>query len=438
MKIKKIYIIDSCLKDFHGHFFMEAIAIRSAAIKAGIEAEIWGNNNLDRKIATKFNINPLLPLDFFSAPELLRLIWEKYDRTGIEIVAEQKTENKNGRDTSCLLRILRFFINLLQNTPFKWLFRWPWAKRTMKQVIDTLPIQDDSIYYFQPTSYDVIRRILKELNIRRLALNIVFSSHYAMTMGEIADILKLLRQRPVGAQTFFFWSSEIHLEMHRKFGLDTARLAPITLADNITNCYATKYFDGEIRLTFLGHSSYRKGFHLLPELVKRLKENYQGKNVVFDIQYIQPNSKDEKPHVIENAAKQLRQLGINLITRQLDDEQYRKFFDASDIVLLPYQINGCDSHYSTGGSSGILIEALARGKVVIVPENSWLSLQVNKFHSGKCFVSNEDFYKKVFEAIDHFDVLRELAQQNSEYWKKTHCPENFISTILKCFSSDSA
>ena len=186
-------------------------------------------------------------------------------------------------------------------------------------------------------------------------------------------------------------------------------------------------------MTFLGHSAYRKGFHLLPELIKKIRNHFPQKKFQFDIQYsiIPKNDKYDKYFkIIKSTYSKLQKMDINLISKSLDNEEYYNLLSRADIILMPYQTDVSVQHHVLGGTSGIVLETMARGKIPIVPANTWLSLQVEKFNSGKIFSGNDDFFSKTIEAINEFDTLKPIAEANKEYWSKLHCPEQLIKTIL--------
>ena len=270
----------------------------------------------------------------------------------------------------------RFFKKTVIADPRELLLRNYWVKRSTKNLFDSTRSEVKTLYLFNSSTFYTITRILSGLIQNRLEVDLAFYSHICLEPGEVAQIRQLLEESGRSLRSMFFWSSEIHVERHRTLGLEQARLIPIPLAARLCP-EADNSENNNLTLTFLGQSSSRKGFHLLPELVARVRKAFPNRNINFDIQYVANENYPQKG-LIKEAMLDLKRLGVNLITDKLDDDAYINILTRANIILLPYQLNGDDSHYANGGSSGILIEALANAKVVIVPADSWLALQVAK------------------------------------------------------------
>ena len=111
----------------------------------------------------------------------------------------------------------------------------------------------------------------------------------------------------------------------------------------------------------------------------------------------------------------------------MSENDYFLLLEQADIVLLPY-----NSKYYHVQTSGIFTEALSAGKIVIVSDNTWMSLQLNKFNSGLVFEENnfDSFYLKFEDAINNFDSLIKESQINSTIWNEYHNAKNFVQSLL--------
>jgi glycosyltransferase involved in cell wall biosynthesis len=406
--IKKIYIIDIFLTNYGGHYYAEATALREAAGSLAVKAQIVGSPKVDKLAAAKGKILPLAPDYAFYMPFCFR-----HFRKFTEFL------NKNSlfaKTKATMLSLIRKGTSYWFEKPFDDFFR-------------NIPKEPESIYLMQTSSFFVINRMLCALQKNKLDLKIVFSSHFMMSESEVKEIMTQLQQLNLTIAPKFFCSSEIHVKKYHAMGFQAAELLTIPQPGWSRYLNMPVQESDCLTLTFVGQSFYRKGFHLLPELVEKLRKHFPEKKFQFDIQYSTIRF-NKRRRLIESTYRRLQKMDVNLITEKLDCDEYYNLLNRSDIVLQPYLLEERNPQYMLGGSSGILLEAMARGKIPVVPANSWLSLQVEKFNSGKIFSGKDDFFSKVIEAVNEFDDLKQIAETNKEYWSKLHCPENLIKTIL--------
>ncbi|MDD5599773.1 MAG: hypothetical protein PHV82_17645 [Victivallaceae bacterium] len=408
--IKKIYIIDIFLTDYRGHYYAEAAALRDGAANLGLDAQIVGSPKLDKETARRENILPLAPDYVFCAPFVFRHLWEF---TGF------LRRNKNpifAGPKAAVLSLIRILTSYWFEKPFDDFFR-------------KLPDEPESLYLFQTASFFVINRILHALQKNKPDLKTVFSSHFKMNESEINEIMNQAAKLSPAAAPKFFWSSEIHVKEYHDMGFQAAKLLTIPQPG------WRRYLNTPVRknacltLTFIGDSAYRKGFHLLPELIEKLRKYFPSQKFRFDIQY-SPIKFSKRSNLIRSSCRRLQKMDVNLITGKLNSASYYDLLNRSDIILQPYQVDSSNPQYRYGGTSGILLEAMARGKIPVVPADTWLSAQVEKFNSGKIFSGNNDFFAKVIEAVNELDSLKAAAESTREYWSKLHNPEHVVKTIL--------
>jgi glycosyltransferase involved in cell wall biosynthesis len=433
-KVKKIYIIDGFLVDFNGHPFMEATALRDATENLGIDAQIIGSKEANKEIALENNILPLVPDLSFCPPVWLQFFWKCIEclreKNELNVTENQEISVPIEKQNLSWKQKLKCMV---KKTPLRKLLVSYWLDKPYNNILKNLPKDPDSLYLFQTSSFHTINHVLRELDKNKLDLRIVFSSHANITENDIRKIIALCKKLKLTTAPAFFWSSEIHVKKYHDIGLHSAKLLPIPQPGWSKFLNISNGKNKDFTLTFLGHSAYRKGFHLLPELIKKIRKYFPQKKFQFDIQYskIPKNDKyDKHTPLIESTYSILQKMDVNLISESLDNEAYYNLLNRADIVLMPYQTDSSSQHHVLGATSGILLETMTRAKIPIVPANTWLSLQLEKFNSGKIFSNNEDFFSKTIEAINEFDSLKSIAEKNKEYWIKLHCPEQVIKTIL--------
>jgi glycosyltransferase involved in cell wall biosynthesis len=186
--------------------------------------------------------------------------------------------------------------------------------------------------------------------------------------------------------------------------------------------------EASLNILFLGDVRNEKGFHLLPGLVRALREDYliPGK-VRFVIQAgIQP---DECSPVLLSAVAELEQYGpaqVQLVGRNgfLAPEEYYQLLAAADIVLCPYR-----SASYRARSSGVMAEAISGGKPTVVPAGSWLS-RVQPPESGETYIDEASFAQAVRLICDDYLTYRARAEAAQLPWLSRHSPLRLLMSLV--------
>jgi glycosyltransferase involved in cell wall biosynthesis len=160
--------------------------------------------------------------------------------------------------------------------------------------------------------------------------------HLTALGARLADDYSYLAQRPVPAQPLL-------VEVTQDFGPPTPKTA----------------------LLFAGNADPRKGVLLLPELVTLLAERLPDWTFL-----IQAN--DDQDWLPKEPLDALRRLAPDLPSMKLrtgfvEDDEYRSMIERSQVVLLGY-----DAQAYRHQTSGILWEAIAAGRAVLVPAGASL------------------------------------------------------------------
>ncbi|MSR56199.1 MAG: hypothetical protein EXS05_00760 [Planctomycetaceae bacterium] len=128
-----------------------------------------------------------------------------------------------------------------------------------------------------------------------------------------------------------------------------------------------------LKLAYVGDARGEKGYPQLPEMIRRIwSELVATGRVQFSIQSNCRASRSEQAALsARNALKALPEPQVRLLTEPLGTDEYRQLVLDSDVLLLPYDPAAYEAR-----SSGILSEALAAGKPVIVPDGTWMARQL--------------------------------------------------------------
>lgn len=169
-----------------------------------------------------------------------------------------------------------------------------------------------------------------------------------------------------------FWTDTNQLAAHYlELGCPTIGVLPIpsgfsTIPDRPPRKNAP------LTLAYLGGARSDKGFHLLPDLVDALKDEFLATGRIrFLIQATYGISREEA--LMARAHARLVSFPdewVHLIETPPDANAFRKALLATDLLLLPY-----DREIYRRRSSGLLVQAMIAGIPTIIPHGTWLATE---------------------------------------------------------------
>jgi len=138
---------------------------------------------------------------------------------------------------------------------------------------------------------------------------------------------------------------------------------------------------------------------------------------LHEIQTFAQQLKQKKHNVQLILADNLKELfGISsnylYIPRVLQREEYEKWMNAAEIVLLPY-----DPVVYQFGTSGILVEAVIAGKMPFVRDGSWLAYELKRFGLDELIIdwTREDLLEHILAVHCNATVQKKLAEMRTSY-----------------------
>lgn len=178
----------------------------------------------------------------------------------------------------------------------------------------------------------------------------------------------------------------------------------------------------------IGPPRIEKGFDVLvgaiPELARELHAGYLQLQVQVD------NSDQCEPRIHASITRlfelQRALPGIQVFQGPLSEAEYSARLTGSDFILLPYR----QAAYSIR-SSGIIMEALAMGKPVIVTQGLTFS-EAPEIQPAlvKCSDGDSlDLARAVRYLIANFDRLKVSASKIQTCRAEMHCPDRFIAIL---------
>ena len=181
-----------------------------------------------------------------------------------------------------------------------------------------------------------------------------------------------------------------------------------------------------IHIVYLGDARSEKGYQYLPNLIDALWPNYvQPDKVRFTIQ---SNYNIDGGEVEILAAKlalsQYPDSKVKLIENPLSPDDYYQLLASADIVILPYN----PQNYQR--TSGVLTEALAAGKPVVVSNGSWLAQQVDETRAS-IYRDPQNLPQAVIRLLENLPTFTQSAQEFSLNWRSQQSPDYFLDCLLK-------
>jgi glycosyltransferase involved in cell wall biosynthesis len=183
-----------------------------------------------------------------------------------------------------------------------------------------------------------------------------------------------------------------------------------------------------LRIGYLGDARGSKGFPMLPDLVKRTLAS--GAPVRFVIQSTRAGSGDDHaaaPAGLEELQALATGGNVTLIPDRLSPEDYASVLHHLDVILLPYA-----SDFYREATSGIFAEAVAHGKPVVVPDDTWMDRELAKGGGGVSFARRDagDLAAKVLAVIRDYPEHAARAKNARGPWRAFHSAETLAGMLL--------
>ena len=182
--------------------------------------------------------------------------------------------------------------------------------------------------------------------------------------------------------------------------------------------------DKEIVIGFFGYTHRKQGYDMVKHLYERLLTMSEYSHVRLIIRHNIHFVTDEMKVMIDDFRSHKEQ--ITHLIGDLKHDEYEAYIASCDVILIPHSRNDYPCQ-----TSGLFVDALRKRKVVIVPDDTWLSDNLESYGSGKTFESDnvEGFINAVREVIDNFDQYACATGSNIEAFSGFHTAESLFNTI---------
>jgi len=390
----RVHILDPQLECADGHYATYDAAIVAELKRREIETFVYGSTKKSASVPPSLQAQPVFSRGMFEEIASDPLAWAL--ENFIQLGGEFHTELASVGSECFRAGDLAFFPNIIQyqiNGVRDWIMSLPAERRP------ALVLKPSYLTHLMPY---LQRRPNKEM------IPLLF--RYSMR--------RLAADHP---RTRFASDTE---EMVKQFaalsGLSIDLLPmPLTMPEG-----AAQTADGpRPEVVYLGHASMLKGFHLLPEALKRILASPDAPHFT-----IQCYGEGQLCGMLKKAAAQLPQGKLTLIEGTVDADAYERLLRAADIVLLPYA-----KEFYGWASSGIFSESMSLGKVIVAAAGTWPAQQVEKFGGGGVIVKTLDaagIADAVGAAVRSLTLLRERANAAVTAWRAHHSPARFVDKLL--------
>ncbi|MHC4176728.1 MAG: hypothetical protein ACYSWU_04435, partial [Planctomycetota bacterium] len=258
--------------------------------------------------------------------------------------------------------------------------------RDTRRLFQKVPLEPGDVVFLSLTSATeltaVARYFRKSPTSNRASWHLLFRHQlysaeeggpYSETNRPLRSAFYNFQQALGGQQVHFYTDTDDLTAQYNSLGILDFRTLPIPVSDEYHTLRHTSDRTGPLQIVYVGDARVEKGYHYLPRIVDDLWAKYVVPGTarfVIQSNFSVPEGSPET--VIARAQLQIRPHDkVQLISEPLLPRAYRDLVLDSDLVLLLYDTT---AYYA--GSSGILAEALAAGRPVIVPEGTWMGNQI--------------------------------------------------------------
>jgi hypothetical protein len=180
-----------------------------------------------------------------------------------------------------------------------------------------------------------------------------------------------------------------------------------------------------ITLTLMGHQQPNKGFHLMPDVIRRLLRSHRDIRIVAHNSA--PGTMSETQSALKAIARDDQRLTVD--ERALDSRAWQELLAQTDIMVCPY----LPAWYRVA-TSGIAAEAIAGGIPLVAPADTTLSHWADEFGGAGAIFGKFDVHAitvTLEKAIKSFDLNAARAVAGAMKWAETHSPARYVDALLQ-------
>ena len=394
MGFTNLFILDTSLTDIAGHHFEYAKAVSEAAARRAVPTVVVCNLRATNAVKSTMKVVPVFHMG-------------TYDR-----VLSWKWLPSLSKKLNTVLFIIRFLIDW-------WMMRMP--ELISKETLVFVPTCAEG------SVFGLIIWLKLLPSFKRPKVVCLFRYDPRGMMNFVARIMRGLVNE--GVIILATDSDDLSRDYKVRTGLRFHVLPIPHIPVSVEKDFHFDRASKPIRLTYLGDARIEKGLDTLLGAIHLLDQAIRERRIEFVIQ----SSVFLATNGIGSVVEQLQKLesehefGVKLIREPMDTRSYYALLASSDVVVLPYRKAVYHSR-----TSGILVEAIAAGKPVIVSNGTWMASQVKQHGSGMIIEEDNasDLARAVQTVAAKIDELRDQAEQKAVAWRARHNADRLLDTLL--------
>ena len=288
---------------------------------------------------------------------------------------------------------------------------------------------EDVVLFFPSLEICEILGVIAAMRKTKSHSRAVFILRYTFSPGTVSYLAKIVEKSGLSTQIRFFSDSSLLIDYYHQAGLEPVKLIPIPHLPESRQNSSQGMDKDTIHILYAGGARIDKGFDQLPTIISHVRSIFPSRKISFLIHgYISGIPSAQDLEVIQKTLEWLNQENIPLIKSPLERDAYYQMLSEADIILFPYVNHDPSRRYLA--TSGILAEAMALGKVVVVPGDTWLGMQVQRSGGGTIYQNRSELPHAVEDAIQRMDELKRKANDFIPYWQQENNMEKYVHLLL--------
>jgi glycosyltransferase involved in cell wall biosynthesis len=386
--VTSVCYIDAAIRNNTGHHANACRRFVNEFARRGFVVDAYGNRSLDPKVGRELRAEPLFR--HYPYSRLRRNAYFSYLAERTSFLFDLESAWRRGPYDLvffyCAMSAQLCAIAL-------WLRRFSLAEMPFVVIGFDVPSGSklNDYWSYQRPFY---RKFTKLFRVKYLARMLLFTFDQAIT-GDYAELLDL----PV--QTM----PSVHAGLHQPRLRKRDR-------------------NGLINVALLGHQRREKGYHLVPDIARRLIDRRSPVKLL-----LHNSAPDDSP-----ISQELRDLAssnanVTFIEESGDQTHWQDLLDRSDLVVLPYEPN----RYRESGS-GVANEAVSDGIPMVVPSGTTMETLAVGYQGCAISFSSwgaEEVTDAIERAVTNFEVLARQAEAGASVWRRNNGVGLFVDRLLE-------
>jgi glycosyltransferase involved in cell wall biosynthesis len=391
--MSRYFLADPSLISFSGHCYEYLASLAAPLQERGHDVVVLGNVEVDSFLRDERSVAPCFRLwcdERFETPEQTRAVHEQTIRD--DLLSMTREFQVNDSDVVVINTLRHWAIRGVVD----WLEVLPARRRPVTALIlhfTAFPdpnASEGSEFLYREAFHRIETSVCRDRIVLTADSELLISEYSLINPGLIFHLAPIP-----------------HAKVH---GTDRDTLARIKAGD-------------KIRIGYVGEARTNKGFDLLPRLLGRAKDMRLTERIELHIHAYCGNPTQP---FYRRTLSGLRHPAAFLYYHPMDEQEYSDFLASLDVVVLPYTI---DNYHAQ--TSGVFAEAMASGKIVVVPKGTWLSRQLQRYGGGVAFnpVDCEDFANETLRIVREPLFYAKTAAERAPLWRHFHNADRLMNLL---------